>query len=209
MESDASAAARSAGLIEKLHEFVGRGGESVAVARDRITAEGIRQMTDISGDRNPVYGDADFAAASVHGALVAPPMSVLSWSLKAFHPVPTANWLGDDGVPRYRLDPNPAREAGASGAQRPYGILSDILELLAEAGYTSPAVTNGEYVFHRYPRAGDLLSIEEPVIESIVGPKTTSLGEGYFITQSQRVLDEGGAEICVMRHSSIAFKPPA
>ena len=44
---------------------------------------------------------------------------------------------------------------------------------------------------------------------SIVGPKMTSLGEGYFITQSQRVLDEGGAEICVMRHSSIAFKPPA
>ncbi len=41
----------------------------------------IRNWTDAIGDANPLYTDAEFAARSVHGELVAPPAMVQVWTM--------------------------------------------------------------------------------------------------------------------------------
>ena len=48
----------------------------------------IRNWTDAIGDTNPLYTDAEFAARSVHGELVAPPAMVQVWTMPGLQPPP-------------------------------------------------------------------------------------------------------------------------
>ena len=60
-------------LEATLQSFVGKPIGPPDVARDPVNVPMIHQWCDAMGDRNPVYTDADAAAKSVHGGIVAPP----------------------------------------------------------------------------------------------------------------------------------------
>lgn len=121
-------------------------------ARDPVNLPIIENWVEAIGDTNPVYTDADFAAASVHGGLVAPPAMVQVWTMQGQR---------RDG---YRTDPT--------------GLM---VSALNEAGYTSVVATNSDQVYHRYLRHGERLTVRTSLVE-LIGPKRTALGEGWFFT---------------------------
>src|SRR5438477_6802924 len=73
-------------------------------------------------------------------------------------------------------------------------------------GYVGVVATNCEQTYSRYLRPGDLLTVSS-VVESVTGPKTTGLGEGFFITTLQTYRDQTGEVVGEMRFRILKFKP--
>jgi len=121
-------------------------------ARDPVNLPMIRNWVEAVGDANPVYTDAEAAARSVHGGLVAPPAMAQVWTMRGLHPD-----ADDDD---------------------PLGRMSAVLD---RAGFTSVVATNCEQEYHRYLRHGEQLTVRAR-LESVTGPKRTALGEGWFVT---------------------------
>ncbi|MFD4427709.1 Zn-ribbon domain-containing OB-fold protein, partial [Rhodococcus sp. NPDC058481] len=71
----------------------------------------------------------------------------------------------------------------------------------------SVVATNCDQTYHRYVRPGEEVTIES-VLEDVVGPKKTGLGEGWFFTTRNfwKVGDEVVAE---MLFRILKFAPPA
>ena len=59
--------------------------------------------------------------------------------------------------------------------------LSLMMELLTAEGYTAVLGTNCEQSYERYLRVGEQLRVTT-ALDSVVGPKNTAMGEGYFVT---------------------------
>lgn len=139
--------------IRAVGERIAAAGESEPrLARDPVNRPIIENWIEAIGDTNPVYTDPDFAAASVHGGLVAPPAMVQVWTMQGQR---------RDGD---RTDPT--------------GLM---VSALNEAGYTSVVATNCDQVYHRYLRHGEQLSVRTSLLD-LIGPKRTALGEGWFFT---------------------------
>ncbi len=113
----------------------------------------IRHWVEAVGDENPVYTDAEAAAKSVHGEIVAPPVMLQAWVMRGVRPRPT-----DGGNAR-----------------------DELMTLLDDAGFTSVVATNCEQEYHRYLHLGDHLSTTT-IIESVSDEKATGLGVGHFVT---------------------------
>lgn len=167
-------------LIERLQEFVGKPYGGPTVGRDPVNVPMIRHLTDALGDRNPVYTDEAFAKRSVHGGIVAPATSLQVWTMAGLVP----------------------RDPGAD-SDNPQTRLMSMVE--AE-GYVGVVATNCEQVYHRYLRPGDLLTVTSEV-ESVTGPKSTGLGEGYFVTTLQTYRDREGEVVGEMRFRILKFRP--
>ncbi|OXM64401.1 MULTISPECIES: bifunctional MaoC family dehydratase N-terminal/OB-fold nucleic acid binding domain-containing protein [Amycolatopsis] len=92
---------------------------------------------------------------------------------------------------------------GQRAADDPLGAMMAVLD---EAGYTSVVATNSEQTYHRYLRVGEHVSAST-ALESVVGPKRTALGEGWFVTTrtSWYVGDELVAD---MLFRVLKFAPP-
>jgi uncharacterized OB-fold protein/acyl dehydratase len=128
------------------------GESSPRSARDPVNLPIIENWVEAIGDANPVYTDAEFAAASVHGGLVSPPAMMQVWTM------PGQRQVGDGTDP-----------------------MSQIVGVLEDAGYTSVVATNSDHVFHRYVRHGESLDLRVSLV-GLIGPKKTALGEGWFFT---------------------------
>lgn len=59
--------------------------------------------------------------------------------------------------------------------------LSRMMEILTDEGYTAVLGTNCEQSYERYLRVGEELRVTT-ALDSVVGPKNTAMGEGYFVT---------------------------
>jgi hypothetical protein len=59
--------------------------------------------------------------------------------------------------------------------------LTRMTELLTREGYTAVLGTNCEQSYERYLRVGEQLRVTA-ALDSVVGPKNTAMGEGYFVT---------------------------
>ena len=125
---------QDAPLIDRLRALVGAAGIP-DVARDPVNLPMIRHWCDAMGDANPVYTDAERAAKSVHGGLVAPPAMLNAWTMP-----------GLPGRPRTGAGMSPMR-------------------LLDEAGFTSVIATNSEHEYLRYLRLGERLHGENELVE--------------------------------------------
>lgn len=148
-------------LREQLEVYVGKtlGAAEPALAPDEVNIPMIRHWVDALDDRNPVYLDAEFAATTRFGGVVAPPAMMQTWTM-----------------------PRPKIEGIAERGGAPDEITSDNpITTLDEAGYVGTLATNSELEFERYLRPGDRLR-SSVVVESISNRKKTSLGFGYFIT---------------------------
>ncbi|MEO3810811.1 bifunctional MaoC family dehydratase N-terminal/OB-fold nucleic acid binding domain-containing protein [Sphaerisporangium sp. B11E5] len=96
-----------------------------AAAVDTVNLPMIRHWVDAMGDANPVYTDADLAAGTVHGEIVAPPAMIQVWTM-----------------------------AGVKGEMGP-GPITPVLDMLDAEGFTGVVATNCEQTYHRYLRLGE------------------------------------------------------
>ncbi|NUS45646.1 MAG: DNA-binding protein [Mycobacteriaceae bacterium] len=154
-------------ILAAAERIAAQGDSTPVPGRDPVNQAQVNTWVEAVGDANPVYTDAAFAAASVHGGLVAPPAMAQVWSMRGLH--------------------------GKRAADDP---LAAMMAALDDAGYTSVVATNSEQLYHRYLRAGEQVSASTR-LEKVVGPKRTALGEGWFVTTRTRWLvgDEVVAEM--------------
>lgn len=125
------------------------------------------------------------------------------------------NWLEAMGVenPRFTSGEAPPSMAqvwtmyglgGKPGADDP---LHTMMNVLTDAGYTAVLGTNSEQSYDRYLRVGEEVRIET-ALDSVVGPKSTGMGVGYFVTSKSTwfVDDE---QVATMLFRVLKFIPKA
>src|ERR1035438_6845545 len=159
------------------------GQSSPRPGRDPVNLAMIRNRVEAIGDASPVYTDADLAAESVHGTLVAPPAMIQVWTMPGLH-----RGLQHGG----RADDDP---------------LSQMSGALERAGYTSVVATNCDQVYYRYLRVGEQVSVRASLVE-VTGPKRTALGEGWFVT-TRSTWYAGDEAVATMDFRILRFRPPA
>lgn len=170
-------------LYERLRAIEGEEVAEPVRGPDPVNAPMIRHWCEAVGDRNPAYTDAEFAARSLHGGIVAPPTMLQAWTMRGLRPAD-----------------RPA--AGSRGPQ------ARLFELLDAAGFTSVVATNCTQEYRRYLRPGDEISVSTR-IESVSPEKQTALGAGHFITQRMTYRDQRGEEVASMRFRLLKFRPRA
>lgn len=153
-----------------------RGECSPRAGRDPINQAMVNNWVEAIGDANPVYVSAEAARAAGHDGPVAPPAMIQVWTMQGLHGTRT----GDD----------------------PLGLMMNVLD---EAGFTSVVATNCEQTYHRYLRPGEEVTITT-VLEDVVGPKRTALGEGWFVT-TRNVWRVGDEPVAEMLFRVLKFKP--
>src|SRR6266436_5553602 len=169
--------------IRQAAERIAAAGQSPPrAAPDPVNLPMIRHWTQAMGDTNPVYTDAEAAAASVHGHLVAPPAMVQVWTMRGLRPAPDA--AGDSGDP--------------------LGLMSAALD---GAGFTSVVATNSEQEYYRYLRPGEQVTVRSS-LEEVTGPKRTALGEGWFVT-TRSTWYVGAEAVASMMFRILKFRPAA
>lgn len=154
-------------------------------AWDNVNAAMVRQWCEVMGVDNPIYTDAEFAANSQHGQLVAPPAMLQAWCLAGFNDV----------------------LAPGSTTENPYGVL----KLLEAQGYPAVVAVNSNLHFDRYIKLGEKLYYTT-IFDSISEEKTTALGTGFFVTLkmlffSENLADTDDEKVGEMLFRVIKFKP--
>lgn len=86
--------------------------------------------------------------------------------------------------------------------QDPLGLVS---QAFADAGYPSIVATNCEQTYHRYLRVGEEVAVRSRLV-SVVGPKRTALGEGYFIT-TESTWYAGEEAVATMLFRVLRYRP--
>jgi uncharacterized protein len=165
-------------LIARIKAFEGRQIGPPDRGADPVNQPMIRHWVEAVGDENPVYVDADAAAASVHGEVVAPPVMLQAWVMRGVRPRPAAGGTAQD----------------------------ELMRLLDDAGFTSVVATNCEQEYERYVHLGDHLSTTT-TIESVSDEKATGLGVGHFVTTRVEYRTDDGELVGTMRFRILKFKP--
>lgn len=139
-------------------------------AWDAVNAPMIRQWCEVMGVDNPLYTDADYAATTEHGGIVAPPAMLQAWCLEGLH------------MNNY---------APGSTDENPY----EVLKLLEANGFASVVAVNSDLSFARYVKLGEKLYYTTR-LDAVGDEKTTALGTGYFVTLVMSFFSEqpGGDE---------------
>lgn len=123
------------------------------------------------------------------------------------------NWLeamGNDN-PRFQAGEAPPSMAqvwtmfGQGGKPSEGDPLHAMMEVLTGAGYTAVLGTNCEQTYERYLKVGEQLRVMT-ALESVVGPKQTSMGEGYFVT-SRNTWYVGSEVVATMLFRVLKFIP--
>ncbi|MEU6132573.1 OB-fold domain-containing protein [Saccharopolyspora sp. NPDC047091] len=147
------------------------------LARDPVNQPMINNWVEALGDENPVYTDESAAATSVHGGLVAPPAMAQVWTMPGLRP----DFDTDDPL---------------------HAMMTE----LDGHGFTSVVATNSEQTYHRYLRHGERIGVTTR-LESVVGPKRTALGEGWFVT-TRSTWYSGAEPVAEMMFRMLKFRPP-
>jgi len=107
---------------------------------------------------------------------VAPPAMIQVWTMRGLHRT------NDDGDP--------------------LGVIS---QAFADAGYPSIVATNCEQTYHREVKVGEEVAVRSRLV-SVVGPKRTGLGEGFFIT-TQNTWYVGDEAVATMLFRVLRYRP--
>jgi hypothetical protein len=94
---------------------------------------------------------------------------------------------------------------GLGRRRPPEDPLSRMTEFLTDEGYTAVLGTNCEQTYERYVRVGELLRVTS-ALESVAGPKSTAMGEGYFVT-SKNTWYVGDEVVATMLFRVLKFIP--
>ena len=94
---------------------------------------------------------------------------------------------------------------GQGGRPGGHDPLHAMMEVLTEAGFTAVLGTNCEQSYERYLGVGEQLRVKT-ALESVVGPKTTGMGVGYFVT-SRNTWYVGDELVATMLFRVLKFTP--
>ncbi|HWU22945.1 MAG TPA: OB-fold domain-containing protein [Nocardioides sp.] len=166
---------------ERLAAFVGATLQPRTPAQDPVNVAMIRHWVEAMGLESPVHLDRDAARATGRSDVVAPAAMVQAWTMRGYaatvRPLPSA----------------------ASRFQ-------ELVDLLAEGGYTSVVATDSDLELVRELVPGDHIDVEEVVAE--IGPeKTTGLGVGRFVTTLKTYRDASGVVVATQRWRTLRFAP--
>jgi hypothetical protein len=123
------------------------------------------------------------------------------------------NWveaMGDDN-PRWLAGEAPPAMAqvwtmgGLHPKRDPQDPLHSMMQILTDAGYVGVLGTNCEQTYDRTLRVGDELAVTTR-LESVVGPKETGVGEGYFVT-TRNVWRVDSEQVASMMFRVLKFRP--
>lgn len=107
---------------------------------------------------------------------LAPPAMIQVWTMRGLHP--------------------------PADADDPLWAMSAVLD---DAGYTSVVATNSEQRYHRHVKLGERLTVRSR-LSDVVGPKRTSLGEGWFVT-TESVWYSGDEPVATMMFRILRYRP--
>jgi uncharacterized OB-fold protein len=128
------------------------------------------------------------------------------------------NWLEAIGEtdPRFTSGEAPPAMAqvwtmdGLDPARRAAAPLHRTMKIFDDAGFTSVLGTNCDQTYARPVRVGELVTLTAS-LDSVVGPKQTGVGEGYFVTTQNtwRVAKEDGTSevVATMMFRVLKYKP--
>jgi hypothetical protein len=173
-------------LDARLAALVGKplAADAPAVAPDPVNQPMIRHWVAAFEDANPVYVDAEHAAASRFGEIVAPPLMLQTWTMAT----PQITGIAQRGG-------SPVATKGA-----------EVLSVLDGAGFVATLASNSEFEIVRYLRLGDVVT-SETVLESVSEQKRTRIGPGYFVTWATTYRDQYGEVVGRQRFRILKFKP--
>lgn len=83
--------------------------------------------------------------------------------------------------------------------------LSRMMDVLTAEGYTAVLGTNCEQTYDRYLKVGEQVRVTS-ALDSVVGPKRTAMGEGYFVT-SKNTWYVGDERVATMLFRVLKFIP--
>jgi len=170
-------------FLARLKAFEGREIAGLT-APDEVNQAMIRHWVQAMGDTNPVYVDADAAAASVHGEIIAPAVMLQAWTSQGLRQT----------------------SAGRGSGEGPVSAQDELLNLVETAGFTSVVATNCEQEYDRMLHLGDRL-MTRSMIESVSEEKQTGLGVGHFITTRIEYLTTDGETVGRQLFRILKFKP--
>lgn len=174
---------------DRLDAFVGQIAEPPRVARYAVDAAMIRNWIEALEDDNPIYIDEEAARATGRTGVVTPPAMISTWVMAGYR--------------RWRQ----VQEMRAVGHVEE-SAQSQLMALLDQAGYTSVVATDMEQEYHREVGIGTRVTCHF-TIDSVIGPKTTALGEGWFVTLDKRYVDQDGAALVTEKFRLFRFAPAA
>lgn len=136
-----------------------------------------------------------------------------SWAPYEVNQATIGTWLDAMGYEneRFRNGEAPPSMAqvwtmpGLGRKRPPEDPLSRMTEFLTEQGYTAVLGTNCEQSYERYLKVGELLRVTS-ALDSVVGPKNTAMGEGYFVT-SRNTWYVGDEVVATMLFRVLKFIP--
>ena len=167
---------------ERLAAYVGAVLQERTRAADPVNVPMIRHWVEAMELSSPVHLDAEAARATGRDDVVAPAAMMQAWVMRGYAAT--------------------VRPAAASGR------FQELVDLLAEGGYTSVVATDSDFEFHRELVPGDHVSVEE-VVESIGPEKQTGLGTGRFVTTLKTYRDQDGEVVATQRWRTLRFRPKA
>ena len=123
------------------------------------------------------------------------------------------NWIEAIGEtdPRFTAGEAPPAMAqvwtmdGLDPTLRANAPLHRTMQVFDEAGFTSVLGTNCDQTYARPVRVGEEVTLTAR-LESVVGPKQTGVGEGYFVT-TQNTWRVGGEVVATMMFRVLKYKP--
>ncbi len=166
----------------KIRTYVGREMGPPKRGYDDVNLAMIRHWAEVTGDENPVYTDAEFAAASSKKGIIAPPTMLLIWAMEGY--------------------PMAGQQTGKVDVQR------ELHNVFDAHGYTGVLGTNTITEFYRDLRPGDQVT-SYTVIDSVTGPKKTARGMGYFIETVTKFTDQNGEDVGRQVFRTLRFMPSA
>jgi uncharacterized protein len=163
---------------DEIYAFVGREVCPPTPAKDDVNTAMIRQWTEIIGDTNPAYTNAEWAATSARGKTIAPPAMMYVWGQEGF----------------------------AVTTGRPADAQSDLVNLFNKHGYTGVLGTNVKQEYFKEVSPGDNV-VMAMTIDNISERKTTGRGPGYFFETLATFSNQHGEKIGTQRFKVLKFIP--
>ncbi len=163
---------------EEIYSFVGQVVYPTTPAPDDINETMIRQWSEILGETNPAYLDAEWAANSSRGHTIAPPAMMYVWGQEGFQ------------VTQGRA-PN---------------AMSTLVEVFNRHGFTGVLGTNVKQQYMKESCIGDNISVHM-IIDNISERKTTARGTGYFFETLSTFTDQHNDVVGTQRFKVLKFAP--
>ena len=176
-------------MSDAVHDYlsglIGQEYRAPRIAREPVSASAIHSWCDAMSELGPLYHSPESARAAGFRDVVAPPAMLQVWTMPGLEPgrPPTAG---------------PSRE----------GDLDEtIRKTLDEMGFPSTLATSTAQRFLETVQLDDVIS-EENVLVRCSNLKTTSLGDGYFVTSRQTYRTAVGVAVGEAETTVLHFRPP-